>query len=120
MNRVTCSDSGVHVVVKTDDLKFGKVVEGICSDFDGQRKTQPINHFVKGRNTYIGLPSTDPMSSSGACLSAGVRVPPFDDTEGYPLAGKSKGSIGFSAESPKREALISWLRIMIGVLTGFH
>lgn len=44
------------------------------------------------------------MSGSPACLSAGVRVPAFDDTEGYPLTGKSKGGIGFSTESPKREA----------------
>lgn len=56
MNRLPCSDSGVHVVVKTDDLEFGEVVEGICSDFDGQRKCNLSISLRKAEKHTSGFP----------------------------------------------------------------
>ena len=56
MNRLPCSGSGVHDVVKTDDLKFGKVVGGICSDCDGQRKRNLSITLWKAEILTSGFP----------------------------------------------------------------
>jgi hypothetical protein len=58
MNRLPCINSGVHIIVKTHDLQFGEVVEGISPDFDCQRK----------RNLSISLRKTENFTSGFARL----------------------------------------------------